>query len=190
MSGYDAIILAGGQAKRLGGVDKPSIDIAGSPMLERVLRACSGARAVVIVGPPRPTSRPVTWTLEDPPYGGPLAGLSAGLGVLPADSDQVLLLAADLPYLTADHVAQLLKQLPGHDAAVFVDAAGVAQPLAGAYRAPALRNAVRAGGDPRGRPVRRIVDDLHTVTVPDHGATGDCDTADQVATAREALRRK
>lgn len=189
MDGYDAVVLAGGRATRLGGVDKPSIEVAGKSLLERALDACSGARVTVVVGTQRPTSRPVTWTLEDPPHGGPLAGLGAGLALLPGDAQRVVVLAVDMPFLTADAIDGLLAQLAGHDAAVFVDDDGVAQPLAGAYLASALTASVRACGPLRGRPVMRILDSLRTVTVADDGATRDCDTADQVEAARRTLRR-
>lgn len=189
VNSYDAVVLAGGKASRLGGVDKPSIDIAGKSMLERVLDACADARATVVVGTPRLTSRPVSWVLEDPPYGGPLAGIGAGLAALPGDASRVVVLAADMPYMTAEAIAGLLAQLPGHDAAVFVDEDGVVQPLAAAYRVPVLNAALRARGELRDRSVMRLLGDLRTVTVPDDGATRDCDTVDQIETARRALRR-
>lgn len=189
MSGYDAIVLAGGKATRLGGVDKPSMDIAGKSMLERVLDACSGARVTVVVGIRRPTSRPVTWTLEYPPDGGPLAGLGAGLAALPGDAERVVVLAADMPFMTADAVAGLLARLSGHDAAVFVDDDGRIQPLAGAYAVPALLAALRAYGELRDRSVMRLLGSLDTVTIPDDGATRDCDTVDQIEAARRTLRR-
>ncbi|MEU9382801.1 NTP transferase domain-containing protein, partial [Streptomyces sp. NPDC048279] len=40
---YDAIVLAGGAARRLGGADKPSVRVGGRPLLDRVLTACAGA---------------------------------------------------------------------------------------------------------------------------------------------------
>jgi molybdopterin-guanine dinucleotide biosynthesis protein A len=189
VSGYDAIVLAGGTATRLGGVDKPSIDIAGKTMLERVLDACSGARFTVVVGTRRPTGRPVTWTLEEPPHGGPLAGLAAGLAALPADAERVVVLAADMPFMTDEAIAGLLSESAGHDAAVFIDEDGKAQPLAGVYRVSALNAALRACGELRDRSVKRILDSLRAVTVPDAGATRDCDTVDQIENARRTLRR-
>ena len=36
---FDAIVLAGGVARRLGGADKPMLDIDGAPMLVHVLDA-------------------------------------------------------------------------------------------------------------------------------------------------------
>jgi GTP:adenosylcobinamide-phosphate guanylyltransferase len=36
----DVLILAGGDARRLGGVDKPMVEIGGRTLLDRVIEAC------------------------------------------------------------------------------------------------------------------------------------------------------
>ncbi len=94
---YDAIVLAGGTGRRLGGADKPGIVVGGRTLLDRVLVACDGATTTVVVGPERPTYRPVVWTREEPVGGGPVAALAAGLELITADN--VVLLAADLPFV-------------------------------------------------------------------------------------------
>lgn len=50
MTLYDAVVLAGGAAKRLGGADKPGLTVGGLALLDRVLVACRGARTTVVVG--------------------------------------------------------------------------------------------------------------------------------------------
>ncbi|MFE1500369.1 NTP transferase domain-containing protein, partial [Streptomyces albidoflavus] len=40
---YDAVVLAGGAARRLGGSDKPAVRVGGRPLLDRVLGACPDA---------------------------------------------------------------------------------------------------------------------------------------------------
>ncbi|WP_199550224.1 NTP transferase domain-containing protein [Streptomyces sp. N35] len=82
MTSYDAVVLAGGAAKRLGGVDKPAVRVGGRPLLDRVLTACAAAGTTVVVAPPRPTVRPVVWAREEPAGGGPLAALAAGVEAL------------------------------------------------------------------------------------------------------------
>ncbi|MGW5420618.1 DUF6457 domain-containing protein [Streptomyces sp. NPDC003943] len=76
---YDAIVLAGGSARRLGGADKPGVRVGGRALLDRVLAGCRDAGRTVVVAAPRATARPVEWTREDPPGGGPVAALDAGL---------------------------------------------------------------------------------------------------------------
>lgn len=103
---HDAVILAGGGARRLGGADKPALTVGGRPLLDRVLSACAGATATVVVGPRRPTRRPVVWVREEPPGGGPLAALDAGLRH--TTEDIVLVLSADLPFLREETVRAVL----------------------------------------------------------------------------------
>ncbi|MEB8342804.1 DUF6457 domain-containing protein [Streptomyces endophyticus] len=115
MNAYDAIVLAGGGARRLGGADKPGVRVGGRALLDRVLHACGGARATVVVAEPRRTARPVVWAREEPPGGGPLAALEAGIRGLesaPAPvAESVLVLSADLPFLGEHTVRGLLDAL-------------------------------------------------------------------------------
>ncbi|WP_439951655.1 NTP transferase domain-containing protein, partial [Actinomadura kijaniata] len=45
------MILAGGEARRLGGADKPAAAVGGRPLLAWVAEAAAGARRLVVVGP-------------------------------------------------------------------------------------------------------------------------------------------
>ena len=196
MTAYDAVVLAGGAARRLGGTDKPALIVGGAPLLDRVLSACVLAGATIVVGPERPTIRPVRWVREQPPGGGPVAAVAAALPWVTAEA--VLLLAADLPFFDAATAGRLLAELaePSVDAAVLVDSGGRDQPLAAAYRAAPLRAALARliedhAGDPTGLPLRRLVGDLATRRLPDlSGAADDCDTWDDLrhARARDAQR--
>lgn len=186
MTAYDAVVLAGGAAARLGGADKPGLVVGGRTLLERVLAACAGAGTTVVVGPARPTGRgDVCWAREDPPGGGPVAALAAGLAAVTAE--RTVLLAADLPFLDGRTLDRLLAALddPGRDAAVLVDADGRDQPLTGAYRTAALRAALARLGDPAGRPLRRLLAPLRIVRLADPGGAAlDCDTWEELALAR------
>lgn len=86
---YDAIILAGGRASRLGGVQKAAVEIGGRALLDIALEAAVDARRIVVVGPDelrrdarRGDAASVRFALEDPPFGGPVAGIAAGLAAL------------------------------------------------------------------------------------------------------------
>ncbi|MEW1772963.1 NTP transferase domain-containing protein [Streptomyces sp. NPDC086777] len=190
---YDAIVLAGGAARRLGGTDKPSVRVGGRTLLDRVLAACAGALQTVVVAAPRPTSRPVRWTREDPPGGGPVAALDAGLRHTTADLAVVL--SADLPFLEEATVDRLLATLhtTAADGALLTDADGRDQPLVAAYRTGALRHALSAlAGDSgtglTGLPLRRLTAALNLTRVPDPPASFDCDTWDDIADARARIR--
>ncbi|AKH83537.1 molybdopterin-guanine dinucleotide biosynthesis protein [Streptomyces sp. CNQ-509] len=190
---YAAVVLAGGAARRLGGVDKMALRVGGRTLLDRVLRACRGAGQTVVVGPRRPTVRPVTWTREAPPGGGPVAALAAALPFTSAGT--VVLLSADLPFLDDGTVRTLRAALAaagdGVDGAMLVDGTGRDQPLVAAYRSESLRRglallAVEYGGV-AGLPLRLLTGEL-TLVRSASGATFDCDTWEDLATARDRIR--
>ncbi len=192
VAAYDAVVLAGGAARRLGGADKPGVRVGGRALLDRVLAACADARGTVVVADPRPTARPVTWAREDPPGGGPVAALDAGL--CRTTADEVVVLSADLPFLGEATVRRLLAALraTGTEGVLLTDADGRDQPLVAAYRAPALRREltglVAAHGSATGLPLRRLTAGLDLTRVPDPVASFDCDTWDDIATARARIR--
>ncbi|MGW1272274.1 NTP transferase domain-containing protein [Streptomyces sp. NPDC002491] len=189
---YDAVVLAGGGARRLGGADKPGVRVGGRALLDRVLGACVDARVTVVVAEHRPTARPVRWTREDPPGAGPVAALDAGLRHTVADD--VLVLSADLPFLTADTVRRLLTALRAGtvEGALLTDGDGRDQPLVAAYRTAALRRELAVltahRGGLAGLPLRRLTAGLELTRVPDPVASFDCDTWDDIASARARIR--
>jgi molybdopterin-guanine dinucleotide biosynthesis protein A len=156
------------------GVDKASIELDGVTLLERALAATMAAVEVVVVGAEVPTSRPVTWTREDPAGGGPAAGLLAGLERFSRPPDLVCALAVDMPKVDGGTVARLtwaVESDPAADGAVLVDPDGRRQPLAAVYRLSALQAARPASReDEHGLAVRRLVGAFRLVDVP---AVGD-----------------
>jgi len=155
-------------------VDKAMLVLEGVTLLDRVLTATDDAISTVVVGPVRTTCRPVTWTVEDPPSGGPVAGIAAGLthGTAPI----VVLLSCDLPWLTKVDVTQLTGGLGDHDGHGLRDTDGREQQLAAAYRRTALTDAITRIGDPRDKSVRRLLAELDLVwSTPTH-AGDDVDT--------------
>ncbi|MEV0090336.1 NTP transferase domain-containing protein [Streptomyces sp. NPDC050738] len=196
MTTYDAVVLAGGAARRLGGADKPGLTVGGRALLDRVLAACSGARSTVVVGDRRTTARAVLWVREDPPGGGPLAALDAGVRATRADL--LLVLSADLPFLDEQTVTTLLAALDGgrQEAALLTDPGGRDQPLVAAYRAEPLRRelALLAAehGALSGLPLRLLTAELDLARVAADPATSlasfDCDTWEDIATARARIR--
>ncbi|MFJ5224158.1 NTP transferase domain-containing protein [Streptomyces sp. NPDC088400] len=193
MTAYDAIVLAGGAARRLGGIDKPGVRVGGRALLDRVLAACEGAARTVVVGGRRPTARPVCWAREEPPGGGPLAALDAG--VRRADAATVLVLSADLPFLGTETVHRLIEALDvsGREAALLTDAGGRDQPLVAAYRTEPLRRELALlateYGSLSGLPLRLLSQELDLARV-DAGplASFDCDTWEDISTARARIR--
>lgn len=186
---WDAVVLAGGRSRRMGGVDKTRIEVAGRSLLDRALDAVTGAATVVVVGPPDAGSgRDVVHAREDPAGGGPLAAVGAALAHV--RRDLVVVLAADLPFASGlpETVLAALVATPGHDAAVPVDGSGRRQPLAGAYRVPALGGAVRDLEPLTGGRMASVVDRLRVTDVPSaslpRGCLQDVDTPEDLASVR------
>ncbi|TLS42180.1 molybdenum cofactor guanylyltransferase [Streptomyces montanus] len=189
---YDAVVLAGGAARRLGGADKPGLRVGGRPLLDRVLAACSGAATTVVVAGRRTTARPVEWAREDPPGAGPLAALDAGLRRTTAQ--YVVVLSADLPFMDEGTVRRLLTALrtKATEGVLLTDPGGRDQPLVAAYRSAALRRELAAlvaeHGGLAGLPLRRLTGALDLTRIADPVASFDCDTWDDVAVARARIR--
>lgn len=171
---FDVVVLAGGASSRFGGVDKAGLVLDGISLLDRVLTATAGASTTVVVGPVRKVVREVTWTLEDPPLGGPVAGLAAGLrfGRAPV----VVVVSCDLPWLTEAEVLELVDGLGAHDGYGLRDSDGRTQRLAAAYHRQALQEAVDRIGDPRNQPVRKLVEALDLAWTAPTRAGDDVDT--------------
>jgi molybdopterin-guanine dinucleotide biosynthesis protein A len=179
---YDAIVLAGGSARRLGGVAKPQLDVAGSTLLDRVVDAVRSAEVVVVAGPHQPVTGSVCWSQEQPPGGGPVAALAAALPLTTAPV--VVVLAGDLPWI-APAVPALLAAVPPGGLALLVDRSGRLNHLAAAWSREALTRALDRVGEPRGAAVRSLLAGADPVLVADPAGWGaDCDTWDDVRSAR------
>jgi molybdopterin-guanine dinucleotide biosynthesis protein A len=181
---WDAVVVAGGRGRRLGGRDKPALEVAGRSLLDIALEAVGGARHAVVVGPHRTVDRSVCWAREEPPSGGPLAALAAGVRVLPSGSEVVAVLAADLPAIDATTIHTLVRAVEG-DGVVAVDSSGHRQPLLAVYRTAALQGALATIGEPHGQSMRRLVEALKLATLDVGNAAEDIDTPGDLARWQE-----
>jgi molybdenum cofactor guanylyltransferase len=185
---YDAVVLAGGGARRLGGGDKPGVSVGGLTLIQRVVAAVPDAARLVVVGPARPGLPGAEFVREDPPGGGPVPALRTGLAA--ASSPWVALLAADLPFLLPGHVAALLDAAGRRPGAVLVDDGGREQWLTGVWRVDVLARALAAY---EGRSLYGLLGALDPVRlslpVSDDGRVPwfDCDTVDDVRDARKRI---
>lgn len=184
--GMAAIVLAGGQARRFGGVDKLALPVSGLSLLERALDAVGAAEPLVVVGPPRSTRLPVHWTREDPPGGGPVAAIDAGLRLVPCDAGLIAVLAGDHAHLRSRTLTRLrtaAQQDPTAGGAVLTDGEGRLQWLLGVWCAERLRAVIPE--DPAGRSVRSVLGRLAPLRVPADGREAtDVDTPEDLRQAR------
>ncbi|MHC5796226.1 NTP transferase domain-containing protein [Lacisediminihabitans sp. FW035] len=182
---FDAIVLAGGRASRLGGTPKAELVVAGRSLLSRALDATAGARRVVVVGTPAVVPPGVIVTREVPAYGGPAAAIAAGLGALESGSpaDFVLVLACDMPDCAAAVAELLARATDGVHGVVAIDSESHRQPLLGLYRSAPLTAALRDFGTAvEGLSVRALLSDLELaeIAVP-ASSTEDIDTWEDAA---------
>lgn len=183
----DAIVLTGGRSSRLEFVAKSELHFGNETLLQRTLSAVSAARTIVVVGPDpgEPLPAGVLRTQENPPFGGPVEGIHAGLMKLAEHSaeatDAVLVLACDMPHI--DRAIPLLVQglmdNPGSDGVIALDRDRL-QPLAAGIRSVQLGDLLahhQSTGSLAGMSMFHFIDDLNLtrIAVPD-GATDDVDT--------------
>ena len=191
----DVIVLAGGTGRRLDGASKPDVVARGLRLLDHVLAGLEQLRTQglplgrVCVVAPAEVALPagVLRALEDPPMGGPVAGIAAGLDVL-GRRDPVAglagILTCDAPLswraLPALHRA-LAQAGPELDGACARDGEHT-QYLLGLYRRQALASAVAPGGVPlRDTAVRRALGTLRVRAIPTtRDAVRDLDTWTEV----------
>ena len=128
-----AAILAGGQARRFGGRDKGSLRIGGRRILERQLDELRRLTDdVLFVGGTVPRDvAGVRHVLDRVPDSGPLGGLDAALTA--ARDDCVVLVAGDMPFITASFLEGLVALSDPVDAVVPRTERGY-HPLCAVYR--------------------------------------------------------
>jgi molybdopterin-guanine dinucleotide biosynthesis protein A len=115
------IVLAGGPARRMGGVDKALASLGGRPMIKRVLERLAPQVDEILISANRNFEVYEAYGLRVLPdeyggYAGPLAGLHAGMRA--AKHPLVLSVPCDSPFLPADLAERLHAALGAHDAAI------------------------------------------------------------------------
>ena len=182
---YDAVVLTGGKASRMGGASKADIEVLGRPLLVHVLGIASGARTTIVVGPESSHHPSELTTVEDPKGGGPVAGLAAGIAALERIATKppppwILALACDAPFAgPAVEALEAAMWDTTADALVAVDGRRL-QPLLAVYRRAALQEAL-AGMEVDGASMRSLLARLTAVEVEvPPGSARDLDTWDDV----------
>ena len=112
-----ALVLGAGRSSRMGEQNKLLAPVGGTPMLQRVVDAALGAEVVsttVVTGCQADAVRQLLRAREvnfvhNPDYRQGLASsLKTGLAALPADIDGVIILLADMPFVTSAHINELI----------------------------------------------------------------------------------
>lgn len=117
------VILAGGQARRMGGTDKGLVELAGRPMIEYVLQSLEPQVHAILINANRNLDRyrryghPVIPD-RDGDYSGPLAGMCSAMAA--AHTPFVVTAPCDSPLLPFDLTARLLAALQDQHAELAV----------------------------------------------------------------------
>jgi molybdopterin-guanine dinucleotide biosynthesis protein A len=190
---FDAVVLAGGESRRMGGQDKTRLVVGGAPLLDRVLASVEAAVTRVVVGEQRPTEVAVRWTREQPAGSGPAAAVRAGLALV--SQPVVVLLAGDLPFVNAHVVSRIVTAVGTGDGVVLTDENGRPQWLCSAWRLDRLRDAELVAGGSLHGPLSRL--DVARLDQRDalDGTRAlppafDCDTPEEYRLAEELHRER
>ena len=146
MKTWSVIVLSGGTNKRFGS-DKSQALLNEITLLDHVLSFIPTDVKTVIVGKD---------VFEDPPLGGPVAGIARGLQEI--DTEFVAVAAVDMPY-GSSLFSQLLDAIQS-DAVMPVDSDGHKQPLCAIYRRDSLLVALDKLGNLHGQSMRALCDVL------------------------------
>lgn len=118
------IILAGGRAKRMNGQDKGLITLNGQTMISHIITQLEPQVDEIVINANRNIDEYKTYALKVisdqhfNDYHGPLAGMLSGMQH--CDSDYILTVPCDSPFIPADLCRRLLLTLTTHDADICV----------------------------------------------------------------------
>ncbi|MDK4320734.1 molybdenum cofactor guanylyltransferase [Corynebacterium pseudodiphtheriticum] len=175
------IILAGGRSERMGGIDKSTIRLNGTRLIDHqlagVLSLGVEKQAIVIVSTKKLVAE-ISHTAENPAFGGPLAGISAGLSAIPTGAQRVAILSVDAPD-SWQLLPALMAELTRHteqDAAIIKDAAGIANPLCSVWKSERLQANLAEIGAAHNKPARALVRHADWIGVDGSGLEVDYDS--------------
>jgi molybdopterin-guanine dinucleotide biosynthesis protein A len=126
-AGICGLVLAGGQGRRMGGVDKGLQPLQGRPLMQHVIERLRPQVDRVLINANQNLERYAEFGCPVVPdrlggFAGPLAGLDAGLHA--TDAPLVVTVPCDSPFLPQDLVARLAKARSAGDADVAVARTG------------------------------------------------------------------
>ncbi|WP_257158679.1 molybdenum cofactor guanylyltransferase [Corynebacterium cystitidis] len=152
MNRLGVIILAGGRSTRMG-ADKAQVQVDGVRLVDRIVAGLADDIPYVVVSP---YDLGIPTVSEDPPFGGPVAGIATGAAALDTELKAVLSVdAPDSPALL-DSLKVALES-SSSDVAVVQAADGFLQPLCALWTASGLDAALRALGDPRDKSAKKLL---------------------------------
>jgi len=143
----DAVILAGGMARRMGGDDKGLVELNGKAMIEHTIERIKPQVKEILINANRNQTRYAEFgftVLSDEHTGflGPLAGMITAMGHTQAD--YLLVVPCDCPLLPRELVARLLTAIEANDHELAVASDGEREQPVVMLLKPSLRESMTA----------------------------------------------
>ena len=146
-SQIDAVILAGGMARRMGGDDKGLVELNGKAMIKHAIDRIKPQVKEILINANRNQTRYAEFgfkVISDEHSGflGPLAGMIAAMGK--TDADYLLVVPCDCPLLPLDLVPRMLAAIETEDAELAVASDGEYEQPVVMLLKPSLRDSMKA----------------------------------------------
>lgn len=143
----DAVILAGGMARRMGGNDKGLVELNDQPMIKHAIDRIKPQVKQILINANRNQDRYAEFGYpvlsdEDSGYLGPLAGMITALGQTQAD--YLMVVPCDCPLLPTDLVPRMLAAIEAQGAEMAVASDGKREQPVVLLMKPALRESMKA----------------------------------------------
>lgn len=194
-----AVVLAGGYSTRFGEADKAVADVAGEPMIRRIVSRVAPIVDEVIVNAREDQRSVIDGALADTPFSyrfafdgvtdrGPLSGMVRGFET--SSAEYTLVVACDMPFVDQGFVETLFRRAAGRDAAIPIEQCGDEQwlqPLQAVYETDrtlsVAREALEEGITSPATVIGRL--DVETVIVSETVDTGEPWTLKNVNTPQD-----
>ncbi|MCP3129074.1 molybdenum cofactor guanylyltransferase MobA [Shewanella sp. KJ2020] len=143
----DAVILAGGMARRMGGDDKGLVELNGKTMIEHTIDRIKPQVKEILINANRNQTRYAEFgfkVISDEHTGflGPLAGMISAMGQ--TEADYLLVVPCDCPLLPLDLVPRMLAAIKTEDAEIAVASDGEYEQPVVLLLKPCLRDSMKA----------------------------------------------
>ncbi len=170
------VILAGGEARRMGGGDKGLVELCGKPLIEHALAALSPQVDTLIINANRNRERYAAYgypVVADGRRGfqGPLAGMLSCLEA--AQTEFLVTVPCDSPLLPDDLIARLFRQLSAGQADISVAHNGARMQPVFALMSTSLAPSMQAFLDRGERKIDRWFEQ-HRLAITDFSDQPDC----------------
>ena len=146
-SQIDAVILAGGMARRMGGDDKGLVELNGEAMIKHTIDRIKPQVKEILINANRNQTRYAEFgfkVISDEHSGflGPLAGMITAMGQ--TDADYLLVVPCDCPLLPLDLVPRMLAAIEAEKAEIAVASDGEYEQPVVLLLKPSLRDSMKA----------------------------------------------